>query len=477
MALQELSPPPQITGPSALGGALLGISDRYAQTTRQDQLLEQQRKHQDELLLGERAYQDRRDLTQRQGRLEDDQTLLRQRATEAGIQVLINEGLLDPTQRDSREAVAAAYQTAKQNGLEKMYSDLLTVPGPGGKPLLTIADLQDKTKVDAAKGAYNQMRASQLQRELDLPARMTEDANSVAAQFQKVSEEEAGVLRQLQEVDQVLERGGAPTQDEVRAKALQLATAQKIAENQKRWGISRALTGEQTTPSNAEIEAQIPAAMETTRVLKLETALSRQEGLRRQLEGVRAIRQSLAQQQNTLRQQKAYPTRSTGGEVLQSPAAPPPQSSSPVPARIGSPMSGFLQMLEQEAAARGVPRMAPATSAPTTAPTSPVMGSSVAPVPAQSPAGARAVMADPYRRELTPGSPEEAAARAFIEASNARDNAPLFPNAIWNTSRRNVPVNQILVDPGLDPQANAGRPITPSADIFPTSSPWWAAVG
>jgi hypothetical protein len=457
MALRELSPLPTVRGPSLLGSVLMDASNRYAQTARQDQLLDRQdqrqdevmarqNQRQDELLAGEREFRTTERKAAREENRLDAQGEREAQTLEVAIRALINEGL-----RNNPQRVTEAFQKAKETGLEALYQNLLAIPGPDGTPLLTIEDLDDPVKVKAAKDAYHQMRSSALIREQETRVRAQEDADALSSELTRVMDEEARVLSQLQEISAVIESGGAPTISEVNNRARQMALQD--------WKV-RKKSGQ---PGDREIEAQIPAAEEQLRQQKLNNALDRESGLRRQLELVKSSRASVSRSLDNLRDQKVYPDRARAPSMVTE-----PQAAAPTPVSSRPPMGGFLRTWEAEAGM--LPPPAAGAVAPAAAPT-------VAEPVVTPPAPAVAAPRPPVGRILTPGSPEEIAARAQIEEWARRDSQPLFPNAIWNTPARPGGAalpnrgNPIIVDPQTS--TDPGRPITPSANIFPSTPPWW----
>lgn len=143
---------PNVTGLSALGEAISNGTRDYANLEVAQRLRDEQR-----------AYNERESDKQRKEHLQDAQRLELMRARTAGLQVLINENLLDPNKIDDQQAVQAAFEEAQRRGIDKLYNDLLTTPGSDGKPLITEADLSNPAKVQAAKDALGAIKAKQLQ--------------------------------------------------------------------------------------------------------------------------------------------------------------------------------------------------------------------------------------------------------------------------------------------------------------------------
>ena len=190
MPLQELSPLPPITGYSTLGGVISNLG--------QDQL-------------------------QRAAQLQDAQAMDTFRARQAGIQLLINEGYLDGSQRDNPEAVQAAYNQAKADGVDKRYFELYQTPDETGQPLLKPADAGNAQLVQAAKEKLGAIKAKQLQFQMGQPANAQATVNDIQNQLAQVRAQKEAITQKANEP--------APQYSPNDAKVV--ALAQQLAEQQK----------------------------------------------------------------------------------------------------------------------------------------------------------------------------------------------------------------------------------------------------
>ena len=157
MALQELSPPPPITGYTALGNAVnQGSRDNMI---RQLQLQDEERQRANQSTEADRASSR---LLENQKAIED------YRNREAGIRVLINEGLLMESQRSDEVAIETARKAFAASARGKMYGELFNTPDENGQPLITREEAMDPAKVQAAENRLSQIKSKQANQTLGL---------------------------------------------------------------------------------------------------------------------------------------------------------------------------------------------------------------------------------------------------------------------------------------------------------------------
>lgn len=386
MAIRDLGAMPAPTGLNSLGAMLLGASERYRSEARADRALEDERAYRRSERREEREYEETRGQRQRTERLEDDLKQVQQRAREAGIQALVNEGVLKDADRNNPQAVATALETATKMGIIEKYRDLIE----GG--FLRAEDAGDINKRNLALNAFGKVASDKRTRETDLQTRGDTMATDTAARLKAAEQEEQEVLGRLRELEQVVSSGGMPSPAEVQREALMRAQA--------------AVPGRRPSQiPTEEIQQLIPRVTEDLRLNRLDLAAQQQGILQRQLESVRNLRSSLMSQQNVQINRGALP--SAVAPAAASPAQPPPL------------------MLRRQAAPSNV-----------------------------GPSVRRPVMSfvDSLRSTLPPGG---AVVPPPPTPEPPRVN-PMFTPQFWGV-----------------PQQPVGRPITPSADIFPSTPPLW----
>lgn len=248
---------------------------------------------------------------------------------------LIHEGLLSPTDLGNPQAIAAAYEVARQRGLDKLYSDLLTTPGPTGKPLLDRSQLNDPKAIEAAKSALGQIRATATKLQMEQPVNAQAAINSLNQEAQQVRGELARVEAKLAE--------GAPTIDNqtILNRALALA---KEAKGGK-------------APSQQEIQSMVGQA----------TAELQQQALQRWFqdkEDAKIQSQTLTARLNSIRAQQSDLTKTfqvaPGASSLQEPVVTPGRP----PALEASPEQRSAAITAAVRAAIGPPAPAPAAASP-----------------------------------------------------------------------------------------------------------------
>jgi hypothetical protein len=197
MALQELSPLPQITGGAALGAAILQGGQTYQ--NRMANLADQQsaREFASTEAEKERGYRSTEAEKAGARTLANERELQQQRLLAASVQALINEGFLDGSQRSDPQAVAAAYQRAQAAGLEKLYQEMLETPGDNGRPLLTVEEIADPAKVAEAKNKLGAIKAKQLQFSFDQRQNAQATVNDIQGQLAQVRARAAQVAASI----------------------------------------------------------------------------------------------------------------------------------------------------------------------------------------------------------------------------------------------------------------------------------------
>lgn len=493
MALQELSPLPRITGPEMLGAAVSNTSERYANTARQDQLLDRARTNQLADVASARDYEDQRYDRARADQLTDED----RRTMRAVAGALVAERLLSPDQMNNPEAIATAYQEAVRRGLDKVYEELTSTPGPDGKPLLMIADFENPERIAQAKAQLGEIRAQQNQLAMAQTGLQQDD-------FTRLREEERKIQQQIQALTDDLQRGAdyVPTEAEVSNVALALAQSLKKP-------------GER--PSRAEIDSQRAAAIQQLREVGMQN-----QYLDRQTKAVQL--QALTQQLSAIKANtQAYIQRGVGPRQLAEPTAAPASAPTGAAPTTGTPMQSFMQMLEQEAAGRTPPAatspQAVLTAEPSTAPSAPP------PIYTPTPSTGRAVtqrraneaIGDTMRglgygigNLFRPSSWREDASgdavyldvdpevllpqlRSRLAAMSDQNSAAAaeLKNAIYElTLRQEGPPRELpspqrvqAAAPGQRMEllnlpsavpASAGRPITSAPSLFPTPTNWWS---
>lgn len=249
MALQELSPQPAVVGPALLGSVIANAGADYLQRNRQ--LADQERARANQLadVASTRQYADTRFDVERSRMLADEEKRMQYQRALAGVQMLVQEGLLDgsmadPTKPENIPAIQAAYKQAHEMGLDKIYKDLLETPGKDGKPLLTPEDViapDARLRIQAAKGQLNAIKAGQLKFQLDQPANAQATVDQLNQQLAAIRAQKEQVVREANQPAPQYQ----PNDPQVAQLASQLAEQQKPGSGRNRESIA----------------AQIPAAL------------------------------------------------------------------------------------------------------------------------------------------------------------------------------------------------------------------------
>lgn len=237
MPLQELSPLPPVTGYSTLGATLSGIGTDALQRSRHLQDVASERQFVSGESDKERAFRSTEAASASSRQLANEVELERQRSFAAGVQILINEGYLDGSRRDDKQAVADAYRRAQADGVDKLYVELTTTPDQDGKPLLTHAELNDPTAVQAAKEKLGAIKARQMQFQMAQPANAQATVDSLS---QQLAQHQSRIAEISARLDQPA-RQFAPTDPEVQALAVQLAEQAKPGSGRNREAIAQML--------------------------------------------------------------------------------------------------------------------------------------------------------------------------------------------------------------------------------------------
>lgn len=250
MPLQELAPPPPVTGFSSLGNALAGGANDYR--LRQQQLQDEARSRSQQLedVASQRDWLQREGDTTRAEELKKQEDLTKFQNEEAGKTLLVNEGLLDGGKRDDPTAVSVARARFVAEGLDKIYNELFITPDENtGKPLLTHADATNPALVQAAKDKLSALKAKQLQFQLMQPG------NADAYLNQKNGELVASQKREQQIVSQLNQppRQFGPNDQETMALATQLAEQIKPGSGQDKRAVMAQISTAQQQLNNQEL--------------------------------------------------------------------------------------------------------------------------------------------------------------------------------------------------------------------------------
>lgn len=214
---------PNVTGLSALGEALANGSRDYANIQIADRLRAQQRANQLADVAEARSYAEQESEKARGEHLQDQQKMLEMQAKLQGLQIMRAEGLLPMDRDPTAEEFARASQQFAALGLDKLYKDLLSTPGPDGKPLLTHADLSDPAKVQAAKDALGAINATQLKFSMDQQGNAQSTVNDLAG---RIAQRKSRIEELSRKLDEPVKQFGL-NDGQVQALAVQLADQAK----------------------------------------------------------------------------------------------------------------------------------------------------------------------------------------------------------------------------------------------------------
>lgn len=248
--LQELAPPPPITGYSSLGNALAGGANDYR--LRQQQLQDEARSRSQQLqdMASQRDWLQHEGDTTRAEELAKQESLTKFQNEEAGKTLLVNEGFLNGGQRDDPAAVSAARARFVAEGLDKVYNELFVTPDADtGKPLLTHADATNPALVQAAKDKLSALKAKQLQFQLAQPGNADTYLNQKNAELVASQKREQQIVAQLNQPP----RQFGPNDQETMAVATQLAEQIKPGSGQDKRAVMAQISTAQQQLNNQEL--------------------------------------------------------------------------------------------------------------------------------------------------------------------------------------------------------------------------------
>lgn len=255
---------------------------------------------------------------------------------------LIHEGLLSPQDVNNAEAVQRAFEEGRRRGLDKLYSDLLTMPGPDGKPLLDRSMMSDPAAIERAKAAYAQIQAKSNALKLEQPG-------NASASIDALTTEASQVRQQLSAVEQRLAAPQpAPDPTVITNRALQMATEANGGK----------------PPSRQQIDAMVPQATQEAGQQALQRWYQDKEDSKVQYQLLNARLNNIRQQQSDLTRTFGVAPRASS---LVEPAAPPVAARS-VEASPEQRQQALTAAIRAATGGNGAPPPAPAATAPGTAP-------------------------------------------------------------------------------------------------------------
>lgn len=261
-------------GLTLLGEAINSGAHDYA--NRKLALEDEARRRQNQLadIASARAYEDTTYGRRRADTLADQMTARQQDAALA----LVHEGLLAPADIGNAPAIAKAFEEAQRRGVDKLYTDLLTTPGPDGKPILDRANLNNPQAIEAAKTVLAQIKATAGKLQMEQPANAQATLDSLGAEGQQVRQQLAAVEAKLAETQPALD------QQTVLNRALQLATDAKGGK----------------TPSKQEIQAMVGQATQEAQTQALQRWYQDKEDSKIQYQILSSRLNNIRQQQSDL---------------------------------------------------------------------------------------------------------------------------------------------------------------------------------
>ncbi len=264
----------QQNGLTMLGEAISRGAGDYA--NRKLALEDEARRRQNQLtdVASARAYEDQVYGRRRADTLADQTTARQQDAA----MILVHEGLLAPGDIGDAQKIAAAYEVARQRGLDKLYVDLTTTPGPDGKPILDRSNLNNPDAIEAAKRVLAQIKATAGKLQMEQPANAQATLDSLGAEGQQVRQQLASVEAKLAETQPAL------NEQVVLNRALQLATDAKGGK----------------TPSKQEIQAMVAQATQEAQTQQLQRWYQDKEDAKVQYQILNARLNNIRQQQSDL---------------------------------------------------------------------------------------------------------------------------------------------------------------------------------
>jgi multidrug efflux pump subunit AcrA (membrane-fusion protein) len=144
--MPTILPSAPITAGQDFGSAIAGWARDYEQESLQQKAADQRRAQQlaDEATArtnqlsdtaSARAYQQELLTEEQQNRIKEQHDSFDYQNYKSGVQALINEGYLSPTDATVTDKVSAAFAAAQKDGLTDRYKALLTTPDENGAPL------------------------------------------------------------------------------------------------------------------------------------------------------------------------------------------------------------------------------------------------------------------------------------------------------------------------------------------------------
>lgn len=305
MPVVELPSAP-VTGYGDLGRILLQGASGYGQLKLHNDEEARRRAQQLQDVQSQRDYETQRAETQRKNLRADELNRTQQQIALA----LVNERLLDPSDLNDPQKVAAAFAKAKELGLYKEYQDLLNtpdlnaVPDAAGNlpPLLTIGDIGDPAKVNAARQKFSVLKAAQTKRTLDTQTNAQETADNLQKKYDQVMGEADKLQTELNQPIETVVRPPAP--EDVQRMAVQLALD--------------ANGGKQ--PSGKDIAAQMPVAAQQLQQQRLEMAMIHRQQVQERVKLLHETGSSLGARLNSLSSKSIFPSSSTFNEPSTAPA-------------------------------------------------------------------------------------------------------------------------------------------------------------
>ena len=238
MPLQVLPVVNQPDGLAMLGDVIGAGARDYEQRTRQ--LADEDRRRGQQLadIASARSWQHEENVSSDDRRLAQEKALQEIRTQEDIKRTLISEGLLAPGDINDQAKVSAAFELARQRGLDQLYAELTSTPDENGKPILSRDDFGNPAAISAAKTKLGQMKAAKLAFTDSQAKNAQTELGRIASQINQVQGAAAALDQKL----------GAPapalSQDELTSAAIQIAGAAHPGK----------------PPSNQEIAAAMPQA-------------------------------------------------------------------------------------------------------------------------------------------------------------------------------------------------------------------------
>lgn len=253
MPLQELTPPPAVTGLSTLGNVFAGfgadqlarsrtLDDAERKRSQQLQDIDTEIKFKTGEAQKERDARANENAANRSGLLANEQAMATFRDRQSAIQILVNEGFLNGALKADEKAVADAFASFQQAGVDKQYAELWSTPDPAtGAPLLTREQSVNPAAVMAAKDKLGAIKAKQIQ------FQMGQQGNAQAT-INQLNQQLAGIRQQKEAITRAANE-----------------PVRQVTANDQRVAALAAQLAEQTKPGSGRnreaVAAQIPIAL------------------------------------------------------------------------------------------------------------------------------------------------------------------------------------------------------------------------